>query len=107
MTDAAMLRVDTDALRAHAKQIEGLAKGLNEAVQAGKSTANDPGVFGVLCSFFVLPAEFLERAGIAALTMANGALAGLEVGLKGVAKGYDEVDEAVHEVFTKLKDGRS
>jgi len=102
MSDDGSLQVDTDAVRAHAQQVAGLAQGLGEAVQAGTHSAMDTQAFGVLCAFLVPPVVALQAVGIVALTTAAATLAGVDVGLRGVANGYDAIDSSVNGQLTEL-----
>ena len=107
MSEQGVLQVDTDQLRAHAKQIHGLAQGLGEGVSAGVHTAMDVQAFGVLCAFLVPPAVALQAVGIAALSGGVAALGAIETSLRGVAAGYDAIDDAVGGRLTDLMAGLS
>jgi methyl-accepting chemotaxis protein len=94
--------VHTQAVRAHARKLDALHGDVNEAVGAAVTTLN-PAAFGVLCSFLYPAAAMSEVRGIAAIEQIGSTLQGLAAAVRKVADGYDNVDQAVEESFTKLE----
>jgi Excreted virulence factor EspC, type VII ESX diderm len=101
MTDGGTLQVDTDALRAHARDIAGVAQALGEAVEAGEATL-DLKAFGMLLSFFVPLVVHQQEEGIRALKSAKKTLDALDLGLTASAFVFDTVDEVIDEGFAKV-----
>lgn len=98
------LTVDTDAMRAHAAALDGIAAGLAEAVDAAATTAMPDDSFGLLCSFLVLPASAIQGAAAAGVVAAGTAVAGTRTGIGASADAYDAIDDAVRSALRTLEE---
>lgn len=96
------LVVDTDALRAHERDVRALASDLDGAVDAGMTAAMDVGAFGLICSFLVPITSTVQLAGVGAIAAAAASMDAIADGLRFSADGYDAVDDASHGALTRL-----
>lgn len=96
------LVVDTEAMRAHARDVRVLASDLDEALDAGLTAALDTGAFGLICSFLVPLTSTVQLAGVAALAASSASMDSIADGLTLSADGYDAVDGATHGALTKI-----
>jgi hypothetical protein len=99
--------VDTDAMRAHATALDGIARGLSEAVDAAATTAMPDASFGLLCSFLVLPMTTIQGAAAAGVIAAGAAVDGTRVAIRGSAEAYDVVDAGVQRVMKAIEGAMS
>jgi hypothetical protein len=98
------LVVDTDAMRAHASALDGIAAGLAEAVDAAATTAMPDTSFGLLCSFLVLPATAIQGSAAAGVVAGSTAVGGTRAGIGASADAYDVIDDAVRSALRTLEE---
>ena len=96
------LEVDTQALRAHAGDVDYIAVQLEEAIDAGATTALATEAFGLICSFMVPFTTTVQLAGVAAIEVAAATTSGVAAGLRTTASAYDTVDTATNGGLTTL-----
>ncbi|GAA4620095.1 type VII secretion target [Saccharopolyspora hordei] len=103
MTDG--FGVHTDEMRAHAEKLRGVADEVGVAQDAaGEASLGGTEAYGILCSPILTPLMgVVEAGGMAAIAAARGAVEATSVGIKGMADGYDEVQQAVSELFEKIR----
>ncbi|MBZ2196501.1 type VII secretion target [Occultella gossypii] len=97
------LEVDTDAVRAHAADVSGIAARIGEATSAaGTAMTMGPHAFGILCSFLTLPANVVQGAGLAGIAGSQAVVGGLGTTLTSIADNYDAVDQVTAGRLTKF-----
>ncbi|MEP7766156.1 type VII secretion target [Sanguibacter sp. 25GB23B1] len=96
------LEVDTEALRAHAGDVDYISQQLEGALDAGATTALATDAFGIICSFLVPFTTTVQLAGVAALVAASQTTSGIASGLRSTADAYDEVDDLSNGGLTAL-----
>ncbi|GAA3809394.1 type VII secretion target [Cellulomonas soli] len=90
------LVVDTGAVRAHARTVDGIAGSLQEAVDASATVAIPDDSFGLLCSFLVPGALLVQSLGAELVQAGSTAMDGIVLALDASATTYDAIDSAVH-----------
>ncbi|TDE93874.1 hypothetical protein EXU48_10365 [Occultella glacieicola] len=97
------LEVDTDAVRAHANDVAGIAARIGEARSAaGTATQMSAHAFGILCSFLTPPANAVQAIGQAGIAGSQGVVGGLGTTLTAIANNYDTVDQYTAGRLTKF-----
>ena len=88
--------VQTEAMREHAKRLEGIVKQIETAQQAiGQAQINGANAYGILCSPLIDPIMgTIEAAGtVAVITASHGVVNATVDGVNGMADAYDAVDQ--------------
>jgi hypothetical protein len=101
------LVVDTDAMRAHASALDGIAVGLSEAVDAADTTAMPDCSFGLLCSFLVPAVTAVQVIAAGGVHAASAALDGTRTGIRASADAYDAVDSGVRMLLKAIEEAMS
>ncbi|WP_154795259.1 type VII secretion target [Occultella kanbiaonis] len=97
------LEVDTDAVRAHAADVSGIAARIGDATSAaGEALTMGPHAFGILCSFLTLPANAVQGLGLVGIAGSQAVVGGLGNTLTSIADNYDAVDQATAGRLTKF-----
>jgi hypothetical protein len=96
--------VDTDGLRAHASELRVIGGDLGKAAQAGGITMLQDSAFGILCSFLVPPALAVQTACTAVIGAASGSVDSTAGLIRGVADGYDAIEDAVSTLMSGITD---
>lgn len=87
--------VDTDALRAHAAELDRIAASGQEAVDAGRHVAVQGEAFGRICAFIGAALGPVQAAGVAAAREATYAVEATGDGVRGTAAGFDLAERVV------------
>jgi hypothetical protein len=96
------LEVDTEALRAHANDVQHFADQIDGALDAGATTALADEAFGRICSFLVPLTSTVQAAGVGALGTSALTTIGIASGLRSTAAVYDTVDDLTHGALSEL-----
>ncbi|GGN16662.1 hypothetical protein GCM10011609_66900 [Lentzea pudingi] len=96
--------VQTEAMREHAKRLEGIVKQIETAQQAiGQAQINGANAYGILCSPLIEPiVGTIEAAGTGAVNTAHGVVSATVDGVNGMADTYDAVDQKLGGNFKKI-----
>ncbi|SDP23731.1 type VII secretion target [Lentzea jiangxiensis] len=96
--------VQTQAMREHARRLDGIVRQIETAQQAiGQARINGANAYGILCSPLLEPIMgTIEAAGTAAVTTAHGVVNATVDGVNGMADTYDTVDQALGGNFEKI-----
>lgn len=95
--------VNVAAMRAHADQVEGLVGRADRAVDAARSVSFHPQAFGSIGAALVYPLVApLEAAGCGATVAVSTSLSGTATGLRGAARTFELVEDAVVDLMTTL-----
>lgn len=96
--------VQTEAMREHAKRLEGIVKQIETAQQAiGQASINGANAYGILCSPLLEPIMgTIEAAGTGAVNTAHGVVDATVDGVNGMADVYDAVDKKLGGNFEKI-----
>ncbi|WP_330270641.1 ESX-1 secretion-associated protein [Lentzea sp. NBC_00516] len=96
--------VQTEAMREHAKRLEGIVKQIETAQQAiGQAQINGANAYGILCSPLIEPIMgTIEAAGTGAVNTAHGVVNATVDGVNGMADTYDAVDQKLSGNFKKI-----
>ncbi|GIG22544.1 hypothetical protein Cch01nite_32680 [Cellulomonas chitinilytica] len=96
------LTVDTSAMRAHARAVEGIAARLSEAADASATAAMPDASFGLLCAFLLPPATLVQTLAAGSVQAAATAMEGIATTIGGSADAYDAIDGAVHDALSRI-----
>ncbi|MFD4639626.1 type VII secretion target [Lentzea sp. NPDC058436] len=96
--------VHTQAMRDHARRLDGIVKQIETAQQAiGQARINGANAYGILCSPLLEPLMgTIEAAGTGAVNTAHGVVDATVDGVNGMADAYDNVDQALSGNFKKI-----
>lgn len=97
-----MLDVDTDALRAHAAELDRIAASGKEAVDAGRHVAVQGEAFGRICAFIGAALAPVQAAGVEAAREATAAVEVTGYGVRGAAGGFDLAESVVVDGLARL-----
>ncbi len=103
MTSAGF-NVHTEAMRDHARRLDGIVKQIEAAQQAiGQAKINGANAYGILCSPLLEPVMgTIEAAGTAAVGTSHGVVSATVDGVNGMAAVYDAVDQKVQGNMQKI-----
>ncbi|WP_329787494.1 type VII secretion target [Lentzea sp. DG1S-22] len=96
--------VQTQAMREHARRLDGIVRQIETAQQAiGQAQINGANAYGILCSPLLEPIMgTIEAAGTGAVATAHGVVNATVDGVNGMADTYDTVDQALGGNFEKI-----
>lgn len=86
-------------LTAHAHQLDGIADGLNQAVDAANQVSMPTDAYGILCQPFRMMLDPVEQYGIKALKDAVTAMTTVSGNVREAAKTYHEYEQGVTDDF--------
>ncbi|MFI6097912.1 type VII secretion target [Lentzea sp. NPDC051213] len=96
--------VHTQAMREHAKRLDGIVKQIETAQQAiGQARINGANAYGILCSPLLDPIMgTVESAGQLAIATSKGVVDATVDGVNGMADVYDAADQAIEGNLKKI-----
>jgi hypothetical protein len=96
--------VHTQAMRDHARRLDGIVKQIETAQQAvGQAQINGANAYGILCSPLLEPIMgTVEATGQAAIATSKAVLDATVDGVNGMADVYDATDEAIDGHLKKI-----
>lgn len=96
--------VHTQAMREHAKRLDGIVRQIETAQQAiGQAHINGANAYGILCSPLLEPIMgTVEAAGRAAIGASHGVVDATVDGVNGMADLYDAADKAIEGNLKKI-----
>lgn len=98
-----VLQVSTDALRRHARDVEGLADSAREGVRAGAQVSLSGQAFGRMCAFVGAAIAPVQATGVASTAAAVGSLSATAAAVRASADVLDQVDDAVTDALDRLR----
>ncbi|WP_326957846.1 type VII secretion target [Amycolatopsis sp. NBC_01286] len=98
------VELSTD-LTAHAKQLDAIGDGLQQAVDAANQVSMPTDAYGILCQPFRMLLDPVEQYGIDALKDAVQAMTAVSGKVRGAAAAYHTYEAGVADDLTKSTDG--
>lgn len=98
-----MVEVNYEALRAGASRLRQVGEQVQTAQQAGSTaTGMSTTAFGILCSFFVPPAQALQRSALSSFRHSGEILDGAAAQLDACVASYEYTDDHVAQALRGL-----
>ena len=97
--------VDTEAMRKHASNVQGVRQQAGTAVDAARQVSFGANMYGQIGQMLVFPLMLpLQEAGVASTEAVSDMLGDTAEGITGLADSYDVVETAVTGLMDKLKE---